>query len=181
MNNFTRYLIHFYLGLSLLYMTSCDFEQLTPGTPARLLRHIERSNVILTDEIVNKYLHTYSILKQKDPQLLKLVNRRDSLNKSQCAYLRVVETLVQKGGFKDFPDFVGTHAKITCVLYLVQQEARPATALGSIPSIVPSADETENMLTANEFPVEQVMKLTSPSEMMVIKKHIRHLSKVETE
>ncbi|GAB4335532.1 MAG: hypothetical protein OHK0038_13270 [Flammeovirgaceae bacterium] len=85
-----------------------------------LYKEITKTNFPLTEEMVVKYIATYKKLREAGPDFLKYANGGAD---NGMAGFNAFEKIVKEGGFKDYPDFVRTNAKIAWAFIIVQGQS----------------------------------------------------------
>lgn len=191
------------LLISGLLLSSCAVEEEAENQIVQLYKKVSKSNMPLTDELVEKYIVAYRNLKKQGPEILNDVNKSNGDVNAANAQFNNIEKTMQDAGFKDYPEFVVVNARIAWAFNIIEGtaavgdfEGRKDDGLRQIDSVlalpeVPEETKAElrksrEAITKDwdknkkwaDFTLEKINKLTSDADKEVIKRHRKQLLEV---
>ncbi len=195
-----RYSIYILL-VTVLILTSCNAgEEEAENQIVQLYKKVSKSDIPLTDELVEKYIVAYKNLKKQGPQILNDINKSNGDVNAGNAGFSSIEKTMQDAGFKDYPEFVVVNARIAWAFNIVQGTAAVGDfenmkddglrQIDSVLALPEVPEETKAELRKQretitkdwdknkkwaDFTLEKINKLTSSADKEVIKRHRKEL------
>jgi hypothetical protein len=190
----------FFIGIITLFLFSCGAEEEAENQIVQLYKKVSKSDIPLTDELVEKYIVAYKNLKKQGPQILNDVNKSNGDVSAANNEFKSIESTMQDAGFKDYPEFVVVNARIAWAFNIVEGsaavtdfEGRKDDGLRQIDSVLALPDipeetkvelrKSREVITKDwdknkkwaDFTLEKINKLTSDADKEVIKRHRKEL------
>lgn len=189
-------------GLLLLQACSSAQESAENGI-VELYKKVSKSDMKLTDELIEKYIVAYRELRKQGPDILNQVNEANGDVTKQLDGFNNIENTIQAAGFKDYPEFVVVNARIAWAFNVTEGifavgdfESMKNNGLFTIDSLLQDPaipEETKVELRKGrekivsqwnndkkwaDFTLDKIKKLTSDADMEVIRRHRRQLLEV---
>ena len=82
-----------------------------------------KNEITLKEQDVLNYISVYKVLRTQAPEILKSINTGPESNISEREGFQLFLKIIQKGGFKNYENFVWTNAKIGAIISLLQAES----------------------------------------------------------
>lgn len=191
------------LLLSGLLLACSSAQETAEDGIVELYKKVSKSDMALTDELVEKYIIAYRELKKQGPDILNRVNESTGDVDKQMDGFNAIENTIQSAGFKDYPEFVVVNARIAWAFSLTEGiyavddfEQMKNSGLYTIDSLLQDPavpEEAKVELRKNrekivsqwnndkkwaDFTLNKIKKLTSDADMEVIRRHRQQLLEV---
>lgn len=198
MKTFFNPAISIFFALFLL-LSACSLIGNEKKSAKQVLDDLTKSNFNLTDDMVQKYIKAYKVLKEKGGDLIQGVNTNNAESMGKDKF-NTLESAIKSAGFNDYAEFVRVNAKIAWAFSLSQgsgfvdkMETTKSEGFKQIEDALNdplTPEETKKELRKakeeiqkewdknkqwSDLTLNQIKKITSNEDMAIIKKYSKEL------